>query len=69
VHRIAAEGFKQVTLLGQNVNSYRCEQHDFADLMQMVAERWHPSRAVYLAASEGFSAQAAARDGGQSEAL
>src|SRR5574341_97699 len=38
VHRIAAEGFKQVTLLGQNVNSYRCEQHDFADLMQMVAE-------------------------------
>jgi tRNA-2-methylthio-N6-dimethylallyladenosine synthase len=38
VHRIAAEGFKQVTLLGQNVNSYRYEQHDFADLMQMVAE-------------------------------
>ncbi|MGH7453976.1 MAG: tRNA (N6-isopentenyl adenosine(37)-C2)-methylthiotransferase MiaB [bacterium] len=38
VHRIAAEGFKQVTLLGQNVNSYRFEQHDFADLMQMVAE-------------------------------
>jgi tRNA-2-methylthio-N6-dimethylallyladenosine synthase len=37
-HRIAAEGFKQVTLLGQNVNSYRFEQHDFADLMQMVAE-------------------------------
>jgi tRNA-2-methylthio-N6-dimethylallyladenosine synthase len=38
VHRIAAEGFKQVTLLGQNVNSYRYEQYDFADLMQMVAE-------------------------------
>jgi tRNA-2-methylthio-N6-dimethylallyladenosine synthase len=38
VHRIAAEGFKQVTLLGQNVNSYRYEQNDFADLMQMVAE-------------------------------
>jgi tRNA-2-methylthio-N6-dimethylallyladenosine synthase len=37
VHRIAAEGFKQVTLLGQNVNSYRFEEHDFADLMQMVA--------------------------------
>lgn len=37
-HRIAAEGFKQVTLLGQNVNSYRFEQHDFADLMQMVTE-------------------------------
>ncbi len=38
VHRIAAEGFKQVTLLGQNVNSYRFEQFDFADLMQMAAE-------------------------------
>lgn len=37
VHRIAAEGFKQVTLLGQNVNSYRYEDRDFADLMQMVA--------------------------------
>lgn len=36
--RIAAEGFKQVTLLGQNVNSYRYEQYDFADLLQMVAE-------------------------------
>jgi tRNA-2-methylthio-N6-dimethylallyladenosine synthase len=36
-HRIAAEGFKQVTLLGQNVNSYRFAQQDFADLMQMVA--------------------------------
>jgi tRNA-2-methylthio-N6-dimethylallyladenosine synthase len=38
VHRIAAEGFKQVTLLGQNVNSYRFEQSDFADLMKMVAD-------------------------------
>jgi len=37
-HRIVAEGFKQVTLLGQNVNSYRYEKADFADLMQMVAE-------------------------------
>ncbi len=36
--RIAAEGFKQITLLGQNVNSYRYEQYDFADLLQMVAE-------------------------------
>ena len=37
VHRIAAEGFKQVTLLGQNVNSYRHAQSDFADLMESVA--------------------------------
>ncbi|MDZ7314788.1 MAG: tRNA (N6-isopentenyl adenosine(37)-C2)-methylthiotransferase MiaB [candidate division KSB1 bacterium] len=35
---VAAEGFKQVTLLGQNVNSYRYEGHDFAYLLQKVAE-------------------------------
>ena len=33
-----AQGFKQVTLLGQNVNSYRHGQHDFAGLMLAVAE-------------------------------
>ena len=36
-HQIVAEGFKQITLLGQNVNSYRYEEHDFADLMEMMA--------------------------------
>lgn len=36
--RLADEGFKQVTLLGQNVNSYRYADKDFADLMQMVSE-------------------------------
>lgn len=35
--RLAADGFKQITLLGQNVNSYRHEDHDFADLMAAVA--------------------------------
>ena len=35
--RLAAEGFKQVTLLGQNVNSYRHDEHDFADLITAVA--------------------------------
>ncbi|MCA9402945.1 MAG: tRNA (N6-isopentenyl adenosine(37)-C2)-methylthiotransferase MiaB [Candidatus Omnitrophica bacterium] len=35
--RLAADGFKQITLLGQNVNSYRHEEHDFADLMAAVA--------------------------------
>lgn len=35
--RLAAEGFKQVTLLGQNVNSYRSENFDFADLLEAVA--------------------------------
>lgn len=31
-------GYKEVTLLGQNVNSYRWEQLDFADLLRIVAE-------------------------------
>ncbi len=34
---LAREGFKQVTLLGQNVNSYRSNGADFADLMAGVA--------------------------------
>ncbi len=37
VKQLAAEGFKQVTLLGQNVNSYRHEDKDFADLMEVVS--------------------------------
>ena len=32
-----AQGLKQVTLLGQNVNSYRCEDWDFARLITAVA--------------------------------
>ena len=35
---IAARGFKQITLLGQNVNSYRFESWDFARLITSVAE-------------------------------
>ncbi len=38
VRRLASEGFKQVTLLGQNVNSYRYETHDFAYLMEEVSK-------------------------------
>ena len=34
---VAASGCKQVTLLGQNVNSYRDSDHDFADLLVAVA--------------------------------
>jgi len=37
VHALAERGFKEVTLLGQNVNSYRDGEHDFADLMKAVA--------------------------------
>lgn len=36
--RLADEGFKQVTLLGQNVNSYRHENDTFADLLAAVSK-------------------------------
>jgi tRNA-2-methylthio-N6-dimethylallyladenosine synthase len=38
VRALAAQGFKDVTLLGQNVNSYADGKHDFADLMRAVAD-------------------------------
>lgn len=38
VRRLAGEGFRQVTLLGQNVNSYRHGNSDFADLLEKVSE-------------------------------
>ena len=38
VKRLVDEGFKQVTLLGQNVNSYKSDEYDFADLMEMVSK-------------------------------
>jgi len=42
VDELAARGYKEVTLLGQNVNSYRCEEGDssiigFAGLLEAVA--------------------------------
>ncbi|HIL08790.1 MAG TPA: tRNA (N6-isopentenyl adenosine(37)-C2)-methylthiotransferase MiaB [Candidatus Latescibacteria bacterium] len=37
VKRIAQEGFKEVTLLGQTVNSYREGDTDFADLLREVS--------------------------------
>jgi tRNA-2-methylthio-N6-dimethylallyladenosine synthase len=37
VRRLAGEGYSQVTLLGQNVNSYRYEEHDFAALLEAVS--------------------------------
>ena len=39
VHQLGLEGFKEITLLGQNVNSYgkdRSQYGDFADLLQAV---------------------------------
>lgn len=35
---LSLRGFKEVTLLGQNVNSYRDGAHDFADLLREVAQ-------------------------------
>lgn len=35
---LASMGYKEVTLLGQTVNSYRYEDVDFADLLRTVAE-------------------------------
>lgn len=37
VRILADQGFKEVTLLGQNVNSYRDNTFDFSDLMRSVA--------------------------------
>jgi tRNA-2-methylthio-N6-dimethylallyladenosine synthase len=37
VKQLAAQGFKQVTLLGQNVNSYRFKGFDFAKLITAVS--------------------------------
>ncbi len=38
VRDLRARGYKEVTLLGQNVNSYKFENIDFADLLERVAE-------------------------------
>ena len=38
VQLISAEGFKEVTLLGQTVNSYRADNVDFADLLRQVGQ-------------------------------
>jgi tRNA-2-methylthio-N6-dimethylallyladenosine synthase len=35
VKQLSDKGYKQVTLLGQNVNSYKYEKYDFADLIEM----------------------------------
>jgi len=38
VETLSERGFKEVTLLGQNVNSYQNGNHDFADLMKAVSK-------------------------------
>jgi len=39
VNQLTDEGFKQVTLLGQNVNSYRYGNDSFADLLDAVSSK------------------------------
>jgi len=38
VRKLAAEGYKEVTLLGQNVNSYQTENLTFPDLLRAVSK-------------------------------
>jgi len=50
VHQLFNHGYKEVTLLGQNVNSYSFENVNFANLMKSVAET-NPSLRVRFATS------------------
>ncbi len=38
IENLSKRGFKEVTLLGQNVNSYRDDENDFADLLEACAK-------------------------------
>ncbi|MBC8182788.1 tRNA (N6-isopentenyl adenosine(37)-C2)-methylthiotransferase MiaB [candidate division KSB1 bacterium] len=38
IEKLADQNYLEVTLLGQNVNSYDCEKHDFADLIEKSAD-------------------------------
>ncbi len=48
VRNLSAQGFKEVTLLGQNVNSYHDGKYDFADLLKSVAEVDSTIRVRYM---------------------
>jgi tRNA-2-methylthio-N6-dimethylallyladenosine synthase len=37
IHQLVGQGFREVTLLGQNVNSYQDNDRDFADLLDAVS--------------------------------
>lgn len=44
IQHLVNDGYKEVTLLGQNVNSYHFEDCNFATLMQIVAEKFPTTR-------------------------
>ncbi|MBR4453937.1 MAG: tRNA (N6-isopentenyl adenosine(37)-C2)-methylthiotransferase MiaB [Bacteroidales bacterium] len=44
IQHLVNDGYKEVTLLGQNVNSYHFEDYYFATLMQIVAEKFPTTR-------------------------
>ncbi len=44
IQHLVNDGYKEVTLLGQNVNSYHFEDYNFATLMQIVAEKFPATR-------------------------
>ena len=44
VRDLWTRGYKEVTLLGQNVNSWKAGELDFADLLEIVAEAVHEMR-------------------------
>ena len=48
VHKLSAQGFKEVTLLGQNVNSYHDGEYDFADLLRSAARVDNTMRIRYM---------------------
>ncbi|MBI2430198.1 MAG: MiaB/RimO family radical SAM methylthiotransferase [Ignavibacteriales bacterium] len=48
VRKLSAQGFKEITLLGQNVNSYHDGEYDFADLLKNVAEVDRTIRVRYM---------------------
>jgi len=50
VEELSERGFREVTLLGQNVNSWRDDNHDFADLIT-AASRVNPELRIRFATS------------------
>ena len=48
VNALVAQGVSEITLLGQNVNSYRDNGHDFSDLLAMIAQETDVKRIRFM---------------------